>query len=564
MTLIELDSAQAVHKFKDTNPNTLICFSATWCGPCKASKPTLESLAQTYAADPSLDVKCGIVYEHNLSESIHEFQIRAFPTYVLFVGNGTREFGRIAGVNFDGIRDMISKAGCHRDLGEGNTLGGDAKTLSAEEARAHRLALFEKKKPAAPAATADEPMETEDKGSKDNNEKDTDMETPDESAKDDAKENQEGESTVPADGDAVMVDASQTNTCIETVDPTENLSKEDLATLTESMGFSLIRAQKGLINSTTGLEGAIEWLMNHQEDADIDDPIELVPKNDPAGVVGSYKCNDCGKVLSNMANLELHANKTGHSDFEESTTSVKPLTEEEKAAKILQIKSLLKEKRMEREELEKIANVDREKRRREDGKKARQTKEEMEKQARSREAMMRKKEKEAYKRERARIKAELEKDKLERIANKGKMTSKLGVDGYKPDAIQYDVDKGESTEAKPAEKKINKGNVAKIDEYISKISSYKAGGDGGKCLKILLAYLKNIVANPAEEKFKKINMENKVYKAKIKPFVGAKVLLLAVGFTPDDSNSALVLDPDADMDVLAQTKEKLEKAFAAY
>ena len=68
----------------------------------------------------------------------------------------------------------------------------------------------------------------------------------------------------------------------------------------------------------------------------------------------SYKCNECGKILSNMANLELHANKSGHSDFSESTEEVKPMTDEEKAAKVLEIKALLKAKRAEREEAEKV------------------------------------------------------------------------------------------------------------------------------------------------------------------------------------------------------------------
>jgi hypothetical protein len=65
-----------------------------------------------------------------------------------------------------------------------------------------------------------------------------------------------------------------------------------------------------------------------------------------------------------MANLELHANKTGHSDFEESTEIKKPLTEEEKKAKVAEIKGLLKAKRMERENKEKEENVQREKQRR--------------------------------------------------------------------------------------------------------------------------------------------------------------------------------------------------------
>ena len=60
------------------------------------------------------------------------------------------------------------------------------------------------------------------------------------------------------------------------------------------------------------------------------------------------------------------------------------------------------------------------------------TREQMEMEQRKRDAIQRKREKEAAKRERERIRAELEKDKLERKANKGKLSSRLGVDGYNP------------------------------------------------------------------------------------------------------------------------------------
>jgi hypothetical protein len=150
---------------------------------------------------------------------------------------------------------------------------------------------------------------------------------------------------------------------VEMVDPTTALKQQDVDTLTSSMGFSIIRAQKGLLNGNGTVEGAVEWLLTHQEDDDIDDPIEMVPAGGGA-VAQSYKCNECGKILSNMANLELHANKTGHSDFEESTQLMKALTEEEKKAKIEEIKGLLKAKRAQREEAEKEENVDREKQRR--------------------------------------------------------------------------------------------------------------------------------------------------------------------------------------------------------
>lgn len=107
-------------------------------------------------------------------------------------------------------------------------------------------------------------------------------------------------------------------------------------------------------------------------------------------------------------------------------------------------------------------------------------------------------------------------------------------------------------------------SAAKIDEYIKKVSSYKAGGDGGKCLKLLGVFVKNVVENPGEEKFRSINTEGKAYKGKVKPFVGAKALLMAVGFSPNEAGDKLVLKEDADAEVLASTKAKLEAALAAY
>lgn len=543
MTVHELESADAVNAFKSSNSNTLICFSATWCGPCKASKPTYEALAQSYLADPATDLKCAIVYEHNLTEAIHEFQIKAFPTYVLFVNNGTTEHGKIQGADFDGIKGMIEEAGgCKMVHAEGNTLGGnDVVVVSAEEARALRLAMFDKKnKVSNDSVPVAKPVE---------------------------------DSSMEVDVQATAVEATSTDVEmkddsapqeIEMEDPTEKLSKEDITTLTDSMGFTLIRAQKGLIHSNSGVEGAIEWLMAHQDDAGIDDPIQKVPKAGTGAIAKSYKCVTSGKHFSSMSALEIHANKTGYSDFEESTVAITPLTAEEKAIKIAEIKELLKVKRAEREEVEKVEEVDREKQRREMGKTTAITREEMDKQARQRETRRMKKEKEDFKRERARIKAELEKDKMERIAHKGKLTSKLGIGGYNPDAIQYDVNPVETADPGPNPHKKIKASVAKIDEYITKVSSYKAGGDGGKCLKILLAYIGNAVDHPGDDKFKKINMENKIYKSKVKPFVGAKALLLAVGFQPNKTNDALFLADDAVLDVLKETKEKLESAHSAY
>ena len=511
---------------------------------------------------------CGIVYEHVLGQDIHTYQIKAFPTYVLFRGS-TNELGRITGVNFDGIKSLVEQHCKTTSVfdGEGKSLGGGGAAASAADARAQRLARFGG---SGAAAVGDATESVDSEMMKEQAEENV---VPDEEMKESAGAATEvGADTKMMDVDDEVVNAdSADKEEVEMVDPTEGLKSDDIAALTDSMGFSLLRAQKGLLHGNGTVEGAVEWLLEHQEDDNIDDPIEMVPKSSTSAggdgglVAQSYKCNDCGKILSNMANLELHANKTGHSDFEESTEHKRPLTAEEKEAKIQEIKSLLKAKRTEREDKEKVENVEREKQRRFMGKEMAKTREQMEIDERKRIAQARKREKETAIRERQRIRAELEKDKLERMANKGKLGSRLGVDGYHPDAIQYDAPSGDAHKdaAVPAVKKVAP-SVAKMDEYITKVSSYRAGGDGGNCLKILKAYIGNVVKHPDDPKYRKINMENNAYRMKVKPFLGAKSLLLCVGFAPTTDGTALELTEDADMAVLKQAEEKVEAAYQKY
>jgi len=506
-------------------PVCLITFSAHWCGPCKASKPALESMAGT------APIPFAITYEDDLGEYLQTFNVRAFPTYVVFVSG--KEVERVEGVNMSGVQEMVEKHASSSGSGSGSgmpdssgsTLGGGGAALSPAEERALRLARFGgAPEPAKPAAAAEAPAEV------------VPMDTT------------QGE-------DAEMTDV------VKPKHPTEDLDPAAMATLTEQMGFSLLRAQKGLLYAPLKtVESAVEWLMVHQDDDDIDFPIP-----DKIEQAQSYKCNECGKVLSNMANLEMHANKTGHSDFEESTLLVQPLTEEEKVAKIAEIKELLKKKRGEREELEKVDNVEQEIKRRTMGKEMAKTKEQMDHESRKRDTLLRKREKDNFKKERSRIRAELEKDKAERQANNGKLGSRIGADGYNPDGIQYDLEDDKTEE--PAAQKPKKAHVTveKIDEYIKKVSSYRAGGDGGKCLKILKAYVGNVADNPGEQKYKTINTDNKTFKSKVKPFVGAKQLLQAVGFSPKEGDATLLeLQEDADQKVLEDTKTKLEAAFASF
>jgi thiol-disulfide isomerase/thioredoxin len=79
---------------------SVITFSATWCGPCKASKPKLKELA---AKSP---IPIAYALEEDLEDFLDVFvQIKAFPTYIVFK-NG-EETARVEGVDFAALEKML-------------------------------------------------------------------------------------------------------------------------------------------------------------------------------------------------------------------------------------------------------------------------------------------------------------------------------------------------------------------------------------------------------------------------------------------------------------------------
>ena len=213
-----------------------------------------------------------------------------------------------------------------------------------------------------------------------------------------------------------------------------------------AMGFGEVIARKALMAGASNAERAIDWILSHENDAGIGDPIPLVPKGQSLGSTAgappaakSIRCVATGRLFRNAQEATVYAERTGRTDFEECTEEKKPLTAEEKKAKLAELKALAAARRAEREEVEKVEDKGREKKRREDGQKSIQTKEEMAKAARLREIDRVKREKLAEKKERERLRAEIAKDKAERRARGGKLADKLSADGYNPSIDQSDA-----------------------------------------------------------------------------------------------------------------------------
>ena len=106
----------------------------------------------------------------------------------------------------------------------------------------------------------------------------------------------------------------------------------------------------------TIVQGALEWLEKHQDksfeeitatEADFKetDPNTQADALKPGEEAKSLVCNDCGRKFRSQAQAEFHASKSGHVDFAESTEEIAPLTEEEKKAKLEELRKKLAEKR---------------------------------------------------------------------------------------------------------------------------------------------------------------------------------------------------------------------------
>ena len=245
-------------------------------------------------------------------------------------------------------------------------------------------------------------------------------------------------------------------------------------------------------------------------------------------------------LFRSVEEAQAYATKTGRTNFEECTEEKKPLTEEEKAQKVKELKELAARRRAEREGIEKVEDIDREKKRREQDKEAHQTKEQLEKSARQREIDRVRREKLDDKRERERLRAEIAKDKAERRARGGKLAGKLSADGYAPSVDQNDARRDgqvpvtaapEAPPSKAAPPIVITNPAEKVDKTIASLAKYKTGGDGGVALTTLSAYLRNAIDKGTDDpKFLRIPLDSKGFKDRVQPLIGGATLLKAIGF----------------------------------
>ena len=212
----------------------------------------------------------------------------------------------------------------------------------------------------------------------------------------------------------------------------------DLSNLVD-MGFDKEKASLALKKSGN-LTAAIDWL-DKNADKSIEDlnATEDAEAENPALEAGeqarSMVCNDCGKKFRGMSQAQFHAEKSGHDDFAESAEELAPLTEEEKAARLQELREKLALKRAGQAEEDKKAQLRNEQIRKKHTRENDDVKEELRKKEQIKEQKQKKQEKLDDAAAKKRIKDQIEADKRARKAKADEEKAmRANPDAYNPGA----------------------------------------------------------------------------------------------------------------------------------
>ncbi|KAM3866499.1 UBX domain-containing protein 1 [Diretmus argenteus] len=184
------------------------------------------------------------------------------------------------------------------------------------------------------------------------------------------------------------------------------------------MGFERNRAEKAVANTgNQGIERAMDWLMEHEGDPDIDEPY-VPPVGNTLGA-GDSQPSPAQPTVADTAEGK-DSTEGGDMDLDALGGDPKqPMTEEEKREQVKRLEELMRVKQAERRERERAEEVEREKQRRKQGQELLQIRQKLQDDEMKKLADHRRKEKMEDKMAKQRVKEKIARDREERAQKFG-------------------------------------------------------------------------------------------------------------------------------------------------
>ncbi|KAK4440483.1 hypothetical protein Salat_0383200 [Sesamum alatum] len=290
----------------------------------------------------------------------------------------------------------------------------------------------------------------------------------------------------------------------------------------EAMGFSKDRARMALSSGNSSIEAAIDWLADHENDT-VTSETPMMPEAEVVVNI-NIEASDSFQISDHV---KLRAQELRNQARKKKAYQEKTLEREREKARIRAGKELLEAKRMAEES------------------------------ERKRFLAQRKADKEEEKRAREKILQKLQQDKLERRGMLG--LPKEGTLPMKPDTGLPQITK--PFDALPVKHSVARERMRECLrslKYQNKDDNAKAT----RAFQTLFIYVKNIVSNPEEKKFRKIRLSNPVFQDRVGKFEQGIEFLKLCGFERVKGGNFLLLPREkVDMGLLNIAGTELQSAL---